>query len=256
MKMSLKGGNPVTLLASMKKNFDKFFVSCTNIEANEVNTWEDFIVSNMAFLYSLYLPTYHRGFLQHGGQNKLLKLHELGVFTHGGQGSDCDEYYREKKVDYLEKPFLEGIFYYYDIEYFENIQKLLKSLSTDPRIFITYYDGINDTMFDNFVYVNKRRGREFYNITRSGNFLASNLRKNRTKKEYIDMINDAIIGFMPFLERNAMLKKCVFFTIVLRKYCSDVFADQLLLEHMNKLNFPIKVKDDIIELFHSRGGDE
>jgi len=257
MKISLKGGNPQTLIASIKKNFSQFFLNCEKIEANEVNTWEDFIVSNMAFLYSLYLPTYHIGFLEHNANKILLKLHELGVFTYNGQGNVCNEYFRETKIDYLEKPFVEGIFYYYDREYMQNIQKLLKSLSTDPKIFISYYDGINDVMFDNFVYQKMgKQGREFYNLSRSGNSLETNHFRLGTKIQYIDMLNRHVIANMPFLKRNNMLNKCVFFTIALKKYCSEVYADQLLFEHMNKLNFPVKVKNEIWKLYYYKEDSE
>jgi hypothetical protein len=139
----------------------------------------------------------------------------------------------------------------------QNIQKLFKSLSEDPRIFISYYDGINDVMFDNFIYLNRTKdGREFFNLSRSGNLLETNLFRRATKKQYIDMLNKYVIAVMPFLERNNMLNKCVFFTIALKKYCSEVYADQLLLEHMKKLNFPVKVKDEIKKLYYDREDSE
>lgn len=221
-RRKLKGGDTFSLVMKIMKNYDKFielfYDSCVNEIPNE--TWEDLIITNLAFLHRYYLPSYHRGFLQHSAESTLIQLHEYGVYTDNGQGNVCDKF--EQQRSYLDFTL------YMDDENVEHIKTLVKVLLYDKKIAIEFYIGAND-LYGNTV------GYEYNQIT---------IEAGRNYGPMPPSSKEFFLGHCLDVNKHfpKWIKSLCFFSIRVKEFCGAL-ADEILLNHIKKIGFPKKFTD-------------
>jgi len=223
------------------KNFQKIFISRHHnindlqeffynkseiLRKKHFKSWDDFMISNFAFLHGFYIPFYQAGFLfqdhtKSSGIQNLISLHEYGILTTEGHGNLCNE--KEKQRSYLDIQL-----YIYNDFYELKINELLNVLKKDSRIYINYYNGKTDEYFDNFVFYAYIHGELKFNLT-----LFENIRRGTN---YPKQSKEQFINFRILDELKQFKKNTIYLSIVVKEYCGDL-ADSILLDHVKSLNF-------------------
>jgi hypothetical protein len=220
--------------------FDKkveLYASKPNVLYTYVNTFEDLCKTNEAFLLGRMPRTFYYGsfFGSDSGvthisaANTLSTLNgEYYIFTMDGQSNDCDS--KEMTID---SDGLQQRSYLLGFMEEERLEKLLPHLLADDRIytsvlhndFIRYYDNFPKNDFILNVTREKPKGSEkinfFTNVERYNDKDISEFAMNRPSSDEKKLL-------------RAFYNK-VFFEIIIKKYCNDISADDVLLEHCKRI---------------------
>jgi hypothetical protein len=205
-----------------------------------IQTWNEYIIANMAFLHGYYLPFYHSGQLEHGAERNLLELHKIGVFTCNGQGNVCDEHEKQR-------PYLNCIFKMYDASYSILLFQLLDALKRDTRIYLRYFNFADGNFFDNTQYYKQKTVERpdgapqivrYMPLTRGSDAEGSRdftLDIQRGKEFWQRFYTRAFSKLGSF-------RHLIFMDIAMTEFCDDL-ADEHLLKFMQALHFPIVYED-------------
>ncbi len=214
------------------------YVSEPDVLYKYVNTFEDLCKTNEAFLLGRMPYTFYYGgeFGSDSGVTHLSAANTLSilngkyyVFTMDGQSNDCE--YKEATVDsegLQQRSYLLG---YMDQE---QLEKLLPHLLMDDRIYISilYNDYIR--YYDNFP-----RNEYILNVTRDKEKGSKNFNYFTNTQRYDNQDWSMRAFNSPNKEDGKNVIRVfynkVFFEIIVKEYCYNKSADDILLEHCKRI---------------------
>ena len=213
------------------------YVSNPDILYKYVNTFQDLCKTNEAFLLGRMPRTfyYHDFFGSESGVTHAAAANTLSIlngkyniFTMDGQSNDCD--YKEMTIDsdgIQQRSYLLG-----HMEE-ERLEKLLPHLLADDRIYVSVLHNDFIRYYDNFP-----KNDYVLNVTREKPQGSERINFFTNAERYNDKDFSMLAMYSPKTTEKKLLRAFynkVFFEIIIKKYCNDISADDVLLEHCKRL---------------------
>lgn len=215
-----------------------------------VKTWEDLLVTNLAFLHDKFIPFYYSEFLgaedagHRASIQTLIDLHLYGIFTHNGQGNTCqyDDESSEEQRPYVDASIPRGMW--------PAIKAQLDKFR-DVAHYVAYdcaSNSVVDTTLQPSDYsdkiASKDRVKNVYTLTRGrgarSDPWASQTSMGDDRSVMCWFINDA----EPYPHVQDMFKRgCYEVVVVMREFCSPKLADAVLLQCVKRAGFKPRIQD-------------
>jgi hypothetical protein len=238
-----------------KTQEDQFRETCLKVYDKFVQTYNDMLVTNLAFLHGMIMP-YYSWYVgldeQHesaGVRDTLVRLHEHGVFTTDGQSNACESDYRERSyidaffpMDLLSRLRAEvqkrghQVYYVFTVPY----GCRLYCTNFTPDVFTDVYWEIDEFG------VNQETKFIGFGVTQGKNADGQWLSHTMVFPDNLELpadvfqqaVDERLESVADIVGNNLCGVK-----LVVRDFCSPLLADQVLLECVLAADFPVMVTD-------------
>lgn len=217
---------------------------CRHVYDKHVNTYNDLLLTNIAFFHNRFVPFYYGALFASEDQSHmqsvqtLIKLHEYGVYTINGQANTCDEYE-------MQRPYVEGFLPAFLAD------AVLSQLKKFENIAFYQVERGGKVEHSNFEYsdvqeIKDKDGMQPVLVVTKERGDAGQAWKIYSSLSARPVSLFAFKGLnFPYLQhtRNLLTDNMSHIQVIMKEYCSPLLADALLLQCVEATGVPVRVTD-------------